>query len=137
MDFNIDWNQGMPLCVWISNTQDFVTFCMRRFPSRNTSSANTISGIKSLRDFQSKDREHQLKLSWMSFVQVFFSVKRDFHILNFLCSSASSTQNVSQVQQELANTRQEAEKLSTENESLSKNYESLLKVTRFFLFEIW
>ena len=47
----------------ISNTQDFVTFYMRRFPSRNASSANTTRRIKSLRDFQSKGREHQLKIS--------------------------------------------------------------------------
>ena len=38
----------------ISYTQDFVTFYVRRFPSRNASSANTTSGTKSLRDFQSK-----------------------------------------------------------------------------------
>lgn len=121
----------------ISNTQDFVTFCMHWFPSRSASSANTTSGIKSLRDFQSKGREHELELSWMSFVKVFCPWGERFsYVLNFICSSASSTQSVSQVQQELANTRQEAEKLSTENESLSKNYESLLKVTGF-LYEIW
>ena len=47
------------------------------------------------------------------------------------CRSASSTHNVAQVADELANVRQEAEKLSAQNESLNKNYESLLKVKLF------
>lgn len=85
-----------------------------------------------MRDFQSKGREHQLKLSFIIFDMTFVREERFSYVVNFICSSASSTRNVSQVEQELANIRQEAEKLSTENESLNKNYESLLKVTRFF-----
>lgn len=64
----------------ISNTQDFFTFCIRWFPSRNASSVNATSGIKSLRDFQSKGREYQpLYFSWMSFVDwSLLCVERDF-----------------------------------------------------------